>query len=70
MAEWSWRRKLILNANKREIAFFTNNSKEARWQPTQQLDGTLLNTTSLPKFLEVTIDRALSFGPHVGAVVT
>ncbi len=34
----------------------------ARW--------TTLNTTSLPKFLEVTIDRALSFGPHVAAVVS
>ncbi len=52
------------------FAFFTNNLKEARWQPSLQLDGTTLNTTSLPKFLGVTIDRALSFGLHVAAVVS
>ncbi len=66
MAEWSRCHILNLNASKCEVAFFTNNSKEARWQ----LDETTLNTTSLPKFLEVTIDRALSFGPHVTAVVS
>ncbi len=47
VAEWSRCRKLTLNASKREIAFFTNHSKEVRWQLTLQLDGTLLNTTSL-----------------------
>ncbi len=63
IADWSRRLKLTLNASKCEVAFFTNNSKEARWQPSVQLDGALLTTTSLPKFLGVTIDRALSFGP-------
>ncbi len=58
------------NATKCEVAFFINNSKAARCQPLLQLDGTILNTTSLPKFLGVTIDRALSFGPHVVAVVS
>ncbi len=35
-----------------------------------QPSGVLLNTTSVLKFLEVTIDRTLSFGPNVGAVVS
>ncbi len=70
VAEWSRRHKPILSASNREVAFFTNNSKEARCQPSLQLDGTLLNTTSLPKFLGVTIDGALSFEPHVTAVVS
>ncbi len=70
MAEWSRRRKLALNTSKCEAHFFTNNSKEARWQPVLQLNGTLFNITSLPKFLEVTIYRALSFGPHVAAVIS
>ncbi len=70
VAEWSRRRLLTFNASKCEVDFFTNNSKEARWQPSVQLDGVLLTTTSLPKFLGVTIDRALSFGPHVAAVVS
>ncbi len=70
VAEWSRCRKLTLNSSKCEVGFFINNSKEARWQPSLQLDGALLNTTSLPKFVGVTIDRALSFGPHVVAVVS
>ncbi len=70
MAEWSRCHKITLNTRKCEVAFFTNNLKEARWQPSLQLDGTTLNTTSLPNFLGVTIDRALSFGPHVAAVVS
>ncbi len=70
VAEWSRCHKLKLNASKCEVDFFTNNSKQARWQPSLQLDGTTLNKTSLPKFLGVTIDRALSFRPHVAAVVS
>ncbi len=65
VAEWSRHRKLTLNASKREVAFFISSLKKARWQPSLQLDGTPLNTTSLPKFLIVTTNRALSFGPHV-----
>ncbi len=70
VAEWSRRRKLTITASKCEVAYFINSSKEARWQPSLQLDETLLNITYLPKFLGVTIDRALSFGPHVTAVVS
>ncbi len=33
VAKWSRRRKLTLNASKCKVAFFTCNSKEARWQP-------------------------------------
>ncbi len=70
VAEWSRRRNLILNASIFEVAFFAKNSKEAHWQPSKQLDGASLNTTSRPKLLGVTIGRALSFGPHVAAVVS
>ncbi len=54
VAEWSRCHKLTLNASNCEVAFFTNNSKEALWQPSLQLDGTTLNTTSLLNFLGVT----------------
>ncbi len=70
VSEWSRRRKLTLNPSKCEVAFLTNNSKEARCQPSLQLDGSTLNTISLPKFLGDTIDRTLSFGPHVDTVVS
>ncbi len=70
MAEWNKRCKPTLNASKYEVAFFTKNSKEACLQPSAQLDGGPLTTTSLPKFLGVTIDRTISFGPHVATVVS
>ncbi len=70
MAEWGQCRKLTLYTSKCEVAFFTYNSKEARWQPAVQLDGTTLTTTSLPKIHGVTIDKAPSFVPHVAAVVS
>ncbi len=37
--------KLTLNASKSEVAFFTNNSKEALWKPSLHLDGPPLNKT-------------------------
>ncbi len=61
VADLSPRSKLTLNASKCEVAF---------WQPSVQLDGALLTTTSLPKFLGVTIDRAFSFAPHIAEVVS
>ncbi len=61
----SWRHKLTLKC---EVAFFSKNSKVARLQLPLQLDGSSLNTAPLPKFLGVTIDRAVSFGLHVAAV--
>ncbi len=54
VAEWSRCRNLTINTSKCEVVFFTNNSKEARWQPTVQLEVALITTTSLPKFLGVT----------------
>ncbi len=70
VAEWNRCRKLTINTSKCEVAFFTNNSKEARWQPSLQLDVTTLNTNPLPNFLGVTNDRVLSFGPHFATVVS
>ncbi len=57
--EWRQRQKLTLDASQCDVAFFTNNSKEALWQPLMQLKGTLLCTTSLPKSLGITINRTL-----------
>ncbi len=48
VAEWSRFRKLTLNTSKCEVTFFTNNSKEARWQPSVQLDGTRQNIYGSP----------------------
>ncbi len=69
VAECSRCHKLTLNASKCKVVFFTNNSKEVHWQPSLQLDGAPINTTSVAKFLGVTIGRALSSRPYVAAVV-
>ncbi len=61
-AEWSRQHKMTLNTEKCEVAFFTCNLHEARWQPTIHLKGQPLRSTPLPKLLGVTLDRALSFG--------
>ncbi len=65
VAEWSRQHKMTLNTEKCEVAFFTSNMHEARWQPTIHLEGQPLRFTPLPKLLGVTLDRALSFGQHI-----
>ncbi len=56
---------MTLNTEKCEVAFFTSNLHEARWQPTIHLEGQPLRCTPLPKLLGVTLDRTLSFGQHI-----
>ncbi len=59
---------MTLNTEKCEVAFFTSNLHEARWQPTIHLEGQPLRFTPLPKLLGVTLDRALSFGQHIANI--
>ncbi len=63
VAEWSRQ-----HTEKCEVAFFTSNLHEARWQPTIHLEGQPLRFTPLPKLLRVTLDRALSFGQHIANI--
>ncbi len=62
VAECSRHHKMTLNIEKCEVAFFTGNLHEARWQPTIHLEGQPLRFTPLPKLLGVTLDLALFFG--------
>ncbi len=48
-AVWSRHHKMTLNAEKCEVAFFTSNLHEARWQPTIHLEGQPLRFAPLPK---------------------
>ncbi len=61
VAAWSKNRKITLITEKFDMTFFTSNLYEARWQPTIHLEGQPLGFSSLPKLLEITLDRALSF---------
>ncbi len=56
---------MVLNADKCEVTFFSANSHEANWQPTIIANNIRLHHNPLPKFLGVTLDRLLTFGPHI-----
>ncbi len=42
VAKWNRHHKMTLNTEKCEVAFFTNNLHEARWQPTVHLEHSRL----------------------------
>ncbi len=67
VVEWSRHHKMALNTEKCEVAFFTCNLHEARWQPTFHPEGQALNFTP-PNLLGVTLNRALSIGQHVASI--
>ncbi len=70
VAEWSTFKKMVLNADKCEVALFSTNSHEAHWQPTVIANNTRLHHNPEPKFLGVTLDRLLTFGPHIQNIST
>ncbi len=65
VAEWSTSKKMVLNADKCEVALFSTNSHKANWQPTLIDNNTRLHNNPQPKFLGVTLDSLLTFGPHI-----
>ncbi len=70
VTDWSASKKIVLNADKCEVTFFSTNSHEANWQPTITANSTRLHHHPLPKFLGVTLDRLLTFGPHIQSIST
>ncbi len=56
---------MVLNADKCEVTFFSTNHHEANWQPTIIANNARLHHNPQPKFLGVTLDRLLTFGPHI-----
>ncbi len=63
--EWSTSKKTVLDADKCEVTLFSTISHEANWQPTVIAINTRLHHNPQPKFLGVTLDRLLTFGPHI-----
>ncbi len=68
VADWSASQKMVLNADKCEVTFFSTNSHEANWQPPIIANSTRLHHNPLPKFLGVTLDGLLTFGPHIHSI--
>ena len=63
-AEW----KLNLNASKSEVSFFSNYSHDASWEPIITIDDAPIKFNPNPILLGVTLDRQLSFGPHMSNI--
>ncbi len=61
---------MVLNTDKSKVTFLSTNSHEANWQPTTSVNNTRLHHSPLPKFLGVTLDRLLTFGPHIQSIST
>ncbi len=68
VADWSASKKMVLNADKCELTFFATNSHRADWQPSIIVNNTRLYHNPQPKFLEVTLNRLLTFGPHIQSI--
>ena len=68
VSAWSKEWKIILNADKCKVCFFTTDNKEANWSPSIIIDGKVLKHEPTPKLLGVTLDRQLCFSKHVDNV--
>ena len=65
ISTWSEEWKLTLNATKSEVTFFSVWSREAKYTPSININGTQIPFNPNPKLLGVKYDRTLSFEPHV-----
>ena len=57
-----------LNVSKCEATAFTPAPQEAKWRPRLTVDGEELPVSPNPKFLDIHLDRTLSFQKHVDYV--
>ena len=67
VSEWN-RKKMILNIEKSEVAFFSTNTREANWQPTVWLNSKTVPFNGSPCLLGVQLDRTLPFSFHTEMV--
>ncbi len=70
IAQWSDTRKTDLSLENCETGFFSTDSGEANWSPTIYIAGTPLRRNPNPRFLGVTLDRLLTFGPPLEATTS
>ncbi len=65
VVKWAKRCKLKLNASKSEVSFFSHYSGDSNMRPTILIDGKEIGFNPTPRLLGVTLDRSLTFTPHV-----
>ena len=68
VVSWSQQARLILNAAKCEVAFFSLDNAEAGWRPKITINGVPPSCTPSPTFLGVTYARRMTFGTQVKKV--
>ena len=68
VVDWCAKWKLRLNASKSEVSFFSNWTKDAKWEPTININNTPIKFEPNPVLLGVTLDRQLTFSPHTAIV--
>jgi len=56
---------MVINTDKTEVTYFSNDSKEAQYKPSLELHGVEIGFNPTPKFLGVTFDRHLTFTSHI-----
>ncbi len=70
VTKWSSSKQMLLNADKCEVTFLSTNSHETNCQPTIIARNTRLLHNPQAKFLGVTQDRLLTFGPDIQSIST
>ncbi len=60
---------MVLNSEKCEVPFLSTPTL-ANWQPTIIANNTRLHHNPLPKFPRATLERLLTFGPHIQNIST
>jgi ribonuclease HI len=67
VVEWAKEWKLMLNAGKSEVSYFSNSTKETpkTFTPTIVINGKAIAYKEQPRLLGVILDRQLCFRPHI-----
>ena len=68
VVEWAKEWKLKLNATKSEVSFFSHFSGDKNLEPTILIEGKPIGFNKTPRLLGVTLDRSLTFTPHVNNI--
>ncbi|GBO41133.1 hypothetical protein AVEN_270768-1 [Araneus ventricosus] len=70
LREFADHHKLILNANKSYVSFFTTNKKLYNYEPRVKFDGQNISTVKHPKYLGVLLDPEFTCNKHIESLIT
>jgi hypothetical protein len=65
VSEWAKSKKMLINCEKSEVTFFSNDSHESKWIPEVRMGERTMPFNPSPKFLGVYLDRTLAFTKQV-----